>query len=42
MPQMVPQNGSPGTSVANYIVVDGPPGPSTTAIDGPSGSSVAP
>ena len=25
----------PGPSVANYVAMDGPPGPSTAAIDGP-------
>ena len=42
MPQRVPQNGSPGPSVANYVAMDGPPRPSTAAIDGPPGPSVAP
>ena len=32
---MVPPNGSPGPSVANYVAMDGPPGPSMIAIDGP-------
>ena len=32
-----PQNGSPGPSAANYVAMDGPPEPSTAAIDGRSG-----
>ena len=36
MPQMVPQNRSPGPSAAKYVAVDdSPPGPSMAAIDGP-------
>ena len=42
MSQMVPQMVPPGPSVANYVAMDGPPGPSTAAIDGPFGPSVAP
>ena len=38
-PKMGPR---PGPSVANYVAMDGPPGPSTAAIDGPPGPSVAP
>ena len=34
--------GPPGPSLANYVTMDGPPGPSTAAIDGPPGPSVAP
>ena len=30
-----PQNRSPGPSAAKYVAVDGPPGPSMAAIDGP-------
>ena len=37
-----PKMGPPGPSVANYVALDGPPGPSTAAIDGPPGPSVAP
>ena len=37
-----PKMGPPGPSVANYVAMDGPPGPSTAAIDGPPGPSVAP
>ena len=37
-----PKMGPPGPSVANYVAMDGPPGPSTGAIDGPPGPSVAP
>ena len=33
---------SPGPSVANYVAMDGPPGPSTAAIDIPPGLSEAP
>ena len=45
MPQMVPpcQNRSPEPSAAEYVVVDGPPGPiRMAAIDGPPGPTVAP
>ena len=37
MPQMVPPKyiGPPGSSAAKYVTVDGPPGPSMGAIDGP-------
>ena len=35
-PQMVPcHNWSLGPSAANYVAVDGPPGPSIAAMDGP-------
>ena len=35
-PQLVPRhNWSPGPSAANYVAVDGPPGPSIAAMDGP-------
>ena len=35
-PQMVLRhNWSPGPSAANYVAVDGPPGPSIAAMDGP-------
>ena len=37
-----PKMGPPGPSVANYVAMDGPPGPITAAIDGPPGPSVAP
>ena len=34
--QLVPRhNWSPGPSAANYVAVDGPPGPSMAAMDGP-------
>ena len=36
MPQLVPHhNWSPRPSTANYVAVDGPPGPSMAAMDGP-------
>ena len=35
-PQLVPRhNRSPRPSAANYVAVDGPPGPSMAAMDGP-------
>ena len=35
-PQLVPRhNWSPGPSAVNYVAVDGPPGPSMAAMDGP-------
>ena len=34
-PQLVPRhNWSPGPSAANYVAVDGPPGPNMAAMDG--------
>ena len=30
-----PKMGPPGPCVANYVAMDGPPGPSTGAIDSP-------
>ena len=36
MPQVVPHhNWSPGPSTAKYVAVNGPPGPTMAAMDGP-------
>ena len=44
MPQMVPPKWVPPDHLcmANYVAMDGPPGPSAAAIDSPPGPSVAP
>ena len=37
-----PKIGSPGPSVAIFLAIDGRPGPSMAAMDGPGGPSMAP